>query len=365
MDFQDFRKEAGDSWYSWKWQLQNRFTTISKLIPFIRLSREEEEGFLSTRNLFHFGLSPYYFSLIELDNPNCPIRKQVIPSSEELEISDYDKIDPLAEETHMPVKGVTHRYPDRVIWYVSHMCAVFCRYCTRKRKVGSSEHTPQQKDWENALQYFREHREIREVILSGGDPLSLSDSKLRYLLSSLKAIPHLNQVRIHTRYPVTLPFRITEKLCKVLSEFYPLYIVTHFNHSRECTKEAFEAIKNLNCLAHAIVLNQSVLLKGVNDTAKDLSDLHYGLIKMGVKPYYLHQCDEIYGTSHFRVPIEEGIRLMKAIRGNTSGICQPLYVVDLSGGGGKVPVPLPYLKEKREKSYLLENFRGEEYEIGL
>ncbi|MEM7181639.1 MAG: KamA family radical SAM protein [Spirochaetota bacterium] len=352
-----------EDWTNWKWQMQHRITDLTKLQKHVSLFPQEEEGFAAGNEFFSFAATPYYLSLVSEDI-SCPIRKQLLPVSAELEHSSQEREDPLAEERDMPIKGVTHRYPDRAIWYLSHTCAVFCRFCTRKRKVGQFQETPRKEEIDAALTYFRQNREIREVILSGGDPLTLSDQKLAFLLRELKAVPHINQIRIHTRYPVTLPFRITESLCETLKEFFPLYIVTHFNHAKECTTEAKSAIKALITQANCIVLNQSVLLSGVNDSVTEMQDLLYTLTGMGVKPYYIHQCDEVFGSSHFRVPIAKGIRLMKSLRGQISGLCNPLYVVDLTGGGGKVPVPLDYLESITEAGYQFHNFRQETYVVG-
>ncbi|MCE9501168.1 MAG: KamA family radical SAM protein, partial [Leptospira sp.] len=349
----------------WKWQMQNRIRDLPELKKTIQLTSEEESAFESSREFFDFAVTPYYLSLISPDDPECPVRRQVIPREGELLRSKFEKEDPLAEETNMPVKGVTHRYPDRAIWYLSHNCAVFCRFCTRKRKVSKSKDTPNHEDWEQALSYFESHSEIKEVILSGGDPLSLSDNHLEYLLCRLKAIPHINHLRIHTRYPVTLPMRITDALCEILSSFYPVFLVTHFNHVKECTPDSADAIKKLVTKGNVQVLNQSVLLKGINDSVKALEDLNYKLIAMGAKPYYLHQCDEVFGSGHFRVPIETGISLMKNLRGRMSGISVPLYVVDLTGGGGKVPIPVNYLEEKNSETYTFSNFNGDFFEIGI
>ncbi|TGK01985.1 KamA family radical SAM protein [Leptospira langatensis] len=352
-------------WLDWKWQIQNRIKDEQELSEYIRISSEEREAIASCSQVFSFSTTPYYLQLADEKDPNCPIRLQVLPRKEELSVRTWDREDPLAEESYMPVKGVTHRYPDRALWYLSHVCAVYCRFCTRKRKVSQSSGTPGLEDWQKALQYFREHSEIKEVILSGGDPLNLSDSKLDFLLGELKSVPHINQVRIHSRYPVTLPMRITPELCSVLKKHFPVYLVTHFNHPKELTPLVKERIEMLCKEGAVTVLNQSVLLKGVNNSVETLKELFYGLTKIGIKPYYLHQCDEIFGSSHFRVPIEEGVELMKQIRGSVSGLSVPLYVVDLTGGGGKVPLPANYLEETKDSSYVFRNYKGDLYEIGF
>ncbi|MCX8000722.1 MAG: KamA family radical SAM protein, partial [Leptospiraceae bacterium] len=327
------------------------------------LTSEEKEIFYKAESVFDFGVTPYYISLVDKNNLNCPIRKQIIPQVHELTFAPHERKDPLAEETYMPVRGVTHRYPDRALWYLSHTCAVYCRFCTRKRKVGKSQNTPRKEDWRLALDYFQKHTEIKEVILSGGDPLSLSDSSISYLLSELRKIPHINHIRIHSRHPVTLPFRIKSKLCKIFQENFPIFFVTHFNHPREITPESREAVRKLIQEGNVIVLNQGVLLKGINDSADVLKELFYKLIGVGVKPYYLHQCDEVFGSSGFKVPIQKGIQIMKELRGFISGVCLPTYVVDLSGGGGKVPLPTDYVIKENAEDVIFENFQGEIFKV--
>ncbi|TGN19551.1 KamA family radical SAM protein [Leptospira idonii] len=351
------------SWDDWKWQLQNRITELATVQKSIELTPEEEASFTAAQDRFSFSVTPYYFQLIDPKNPFCPIRKQVIPRAGELIQQPNEKEDPLAEQKFMPVKGVTHRYPDRAIWYISHVCAVYCRFCTRKRKVSSPEETPNRKEWEEALNYFKTHKEIKEVILSGGDPFTLSDANIDYLLGKLKSIEHINHVRIHTRHPVTLPMRITESLCEILGKYFPMYLVTHFNHPKELTEEARLAVERLVKIGHVSVHNQTVLLRGVNDDLNVLSELNYKLIKFGIKPYYLHQCDEVFGSSEFVVPIEEGIRLMFALRGRHSGLTIPNYVKDLTGGGGKVLLSPDYLLEKKGTSYIFQNYNGDRYEV--
>lgn len=356
--------QSGDKWRDWKWQLQNRIKDLEELNKYIHLSEEEKSIFKNCNEFFSFACVPYYLSLISANDPNCPIRKQIIPQKFELIRAYFEVHDPLGEESNMPVKGVTHRYPDRALWYLSHSCAMYCRFCTRKRKVGKSADTPRSEDWDEAIAYFETHKEIKEVILSGGDPLSLSDNMLDYLLSKLKSIFHINHIRIHTRFPVTLPFRITKSLCKILSRHFPIFIVTHFNHPNEITKESTEAIKLLICKGNAILLNQSVLLSGINDNSEILSTLNYKLVSIGIKPYYLHQCDEVFGSSGFKVPIERGMEIMKELRGYHSGITIPSYVIDLTQGGGKVPLPTDYLEKEEVDSYTFRNYKGDRFRIG-
>ncbi|EKJ86007.1 lysine 2,3-aminomutase [Leptospira meyeri] len=352
------------TWSDWKWQLQNRITTLADLEEKLTLTEEERESFVPALTDFSFAVTPYYLKQIDQTNPNCPIRKQVLPRAGELKKNPNEVEDPLAEERYMPVKGVTHRYPDRAIWYISHVCAVYCRFCTRKRKVSDPEETPNRNEWEKALAYFRKHTELREVILSGGDPLTLSDSSLDYLLGELKSIPHINQVRIHTRHPVTMPMRLTEELALVFAKYFPLYMVTHFNHPNEITEETKMYVMRMIKTGHISIFNQSVLLSGINDDEKVLSELNYKLISIGIKPYYLHQCDEVFGSSDFVVPIERGIEIYRKLRGYHSGITIPSYVKDLTGGGGKVLLSPDYLQRKTKDGYLFQNYLGDEYEVG-
>ncbi|MCB1176130.1 MAG: KamA family radical SAM protein [Leptospiraceae bacterium] len=359
-----FKEENSNSWTNWKWQIQNRIKTLEELQKFLPVTEEEKENFHKAGEFFQFAVTPYYLSLVDENNYNDPIRKQIIPSSTELIRTNFEIEDPLGEESNMPVKGLTHRYPDRVLWYLSHQCAVYCRFCTRKRKVGNSEHTPRKEDWEEALKYIQVHSEIKEVILSGGDPLNLSDNQIDYLLAELKSIPHLNSIRIHTRYPVTMPQRITSELCEILQKYFPIYIVTHFNHVNEISEESTKGIKLLITKGNCVLLNQGVLLSGINDSVDSLKKLFYKLISIGVKPYYLHQCDEVFGSSGFKVPIDKGIELMKEIRGYISGIAVPNYVADLTGGGGKIPLISSYLSKEEENFYEFRNFSGKLYKIG-
>ncbi len=352
-----------NEWKSWKWQLQNRIKNENSLENYLNLTDSEKLAIHQLEGIFELGITPYYASLMDSNNTNCPIRLQAIPQLQELNKGPRDKEDPLAEEEFMPVKAVTHRYNDRALWYLSHTCAVYCRFCTRKRKVSKPFGTPKKTEWEDALEYFRITSSIREVILSGGDPLSLSDENLDWILAELKSIPHINHIRIHSRHIVTLPMRITENLCEIFRKHFPLYLVTHFNHPKEITEESKEAIRKLSLLGGVSVFNQSVLLKGINNSVNVLEDLNYKLISIGVKPYYLHQCDEVFGISHFRVPISEGQTIYRQLRGRLSGITIPLYVADLTGGGGKIPILPEYLVEAKEFTTIYRNYKGDQYEI--
>lgn len=309
--------------------------------PAFRALCDAESFAAASSSGFRFEVTPYYLGLVDPADPSCPVAAQIFPRREELYDPLFPEPDPLAEETHMPVPGLTHRYPDRVLWYLSHNCAVYCRFCMRKRKVSRPESAPGADEFSDALTYISSTPGIKEVILSGGDPLSLSDDRLDFILSRLRDVPGLSSIRIHTRMPVTLPMRITHDLCEVLKKHYPITLVTHFNHVREITVEAAASVKRLR-MSGVLVLNQSVLLKGVNDTAPDQENLLLGLLRAGVKPYYLHQCDEVKGVSHFRVPIQKGKEIIRALRGRNPGIALPRYVIDLPGGGGKIPLEPDY-----------------------
>lgn len=287
------------------------------------------------------GLSPYYANLIDATNNNCPILLQSLPSPKETSDEIYQSMDPLAEEENMPVNGLTHRYPDRVLWYTTHNCAVFCRYCMRKRKVSNPISAPAKSVLNKVFHYIQTHKKIKEVILSGGDPLTLSDDALRSIITGIKKITHIKSIRIHTRIPVTMPMRITSQLGRIFADSYPITVVTHFNHPVEITDQATRSIRLLR-MNGVHVLNQSVLLKNINDSVHIMEDLLIELLSNGVLPYYLHRCDEIPGNSHFQVPIKKGLEILKKIRGNNPGISIPRYMIDLPGGGGKIPVEVDY-----------------------
>ena len=332
------KMEAGESWYDWKWQTANKIRDLKSLKALLPLSPQEEQAFVHSDRIFNFGVSPYYLALVDQNNPACPVRKQIIPSLAELQVRGSEKSDPLAEEKFTVATGLVHRFPDRVLWYLSHHCGAYCRFCTRKRKVADSSSRPDRQQRQQALDYIRHNSSIREVILSGGDPLTLSDSFLSEVLADIRSIPHINQIRIHTRMPVVMPMRITEELCSVFSSYFPLYIVTHFNHASEITAQAAAALKKLATLGNCVLLNQNVLLAGINDDAEVLKQLYYKLVALGVKPYYLHHCDEVYGITSFRVPYRKGMAIMKQLRSQMSGICVPEFVVDLEGAQGKIPI---------------------------
>ena len=282
---------------------------------------------METDNEFHMGITPYYAALMDPDDPRCPVRLQSVPTMGETIVAAADLEDPLAEERDMPVPGITHRYPDRVLFYITHNCPVYCRHCTRKRKVADPTSAAAKKQIEDGLDYIALHPEIRDVVISGGDPLSLSDDRLDYILGRLRAIPHVEIFRLGTRNLVTLPQRVTDDFVHMLRKHQPVYVNTHFNHPKECTAEAFEAARRL-ADAGCVIGNQMVLLKGVNDDPKTVMELNHKLLLMRVRPYYIYQCDLAKGISHFRTTVEAGRKIIRSLRGHTSGLAVPHFVVD-------------------------------------
>jgi lysine 2,3-aminomutase len=347
-------------WNDWKWQIRSRIQSLDTLSSLLSLTEEEEEGCRIAQGKLLFAITPYFFTLIDIHNPDCPIRKQVIPRAAEGRVASDEKLDPLGEEAYMKVPGLVQRYPDRVLFLVTNCCASYCRYCTRSRLVSNACHSSFQPSYEKGLQYIRENPSIRDVLLSGGDPLLLPNSQIEYLLAQLRAIPHVEMIRIGTRAPIFLPQRITTELCDIFKKYGPIWMSIHTNHPRECTEEMKEACRRLST-SHVILGNQSVLLRGVNDSPAVMRSLCHRLLQMGVRPYYLHQCDLIIGSSHFRTCVREGIDIIEQMRGHTSGYAVPQFVIDTPGRGGKVAVNPQTVKEVTETHFVLKNFRGEEY----
>ena len=320
---------------SWKWQLQNQIRTLKQLEQVFPLTKEEIEAIQALDDTFRLGITPYYLSLMDSTDLNCPIRRQAIPLLAEQQWSEQEVPDPLAEERDMPVVGVTNRYPNRALLYVTHTCAVYCRHCTRRRKVGDASSHQSKSLLKRAIEWINDNPQIDDVVLSGGDPLSLSNSRLNELLTALKSPDRI--VRIGTRHPTTLPQRITPDLCSILKEHAPVYIMTHFNHPKECT---VEASRSLSLLADAgcVLSNQTVLLKGINDNAQTLQTLNKWLLYNRCRPYRLFHCDYTQGVGHFRVPMSQGLDIIQEMRGYSSGLEIPEYVIDLPNGLGKAPV---------------------------
>ncbi|MGZ3662550.1 MAG: lysine 2,3-aminomutase [Bdellovibrionota bacterium] len=355
-----WKDAAEKDWNNWIWQQQKRVKNLEDLRKVIKVTDEEAKAYEGSVEMFNMSITPYYASLMDPDDPNCPIRLQAVPKLGELHVAPEDMEDPLAEERDMPVPGLTHRYPDRVLFYTTHNCAMYCRFCTRKRKVSDPGSAAQMKQLDGALEYIRNHPEVRDVVVSGGDPLSNSDERLDYILGSLRAIPHVEMFRLGTRNLVTLPQRITDDFIYMLRKHHPVYVNTHFNHPKECTREAYDACRRL-ADAGVPISNQAVLLKGVNDSVETFKELNHKLLMMRVRPYYIYQCDLSQGIGHFRTPIEKGFEIIEGLRGHTSGLAVPHMVIDAPGGGGKIPILPQYFLGKEGRKVTLRNFRNQKF----
>jgi lysine 2,3-aminomutase len=347
-------------WKDWKWQLRNSIKDIAlfEKLTGIRFNKTDRDKFEATIARFPLEITPYYLSLIETgDYQNDPVFKQAFPDPRELIVQNWEMMDPLAEDLDSPAPGITHRYPDRVLFHVSNVCAMYCRHCTRKRKVGDVDSIPGREELEKGLDYIRNNPVVRDVLLSGGDPFLLSDDYLDWLLTELRQIPHVEVIRIGTRTPVVLPYRITDSLVGVLKKHHPLWVNTHFNHPRELTPSAVEALRRL-ADAGIPLGNQTVLLSGVNDCPRIIKKLVHKLVQNRVRPYYLYQCDLSEGLSHFRTPVGKGIEILESLIGHTSGFAVPTYVIDAPGGGGKIPVMPNYLISWSANKVVLRNYEG-------
>ena len=357
----NLRPETSRSdWTDWKWHVRHAVRTVDDFERVLGIEFPERQKKLYERTLRKFPMSvtPYYLSLIDVDDyANDPVFLQSFPSHEELKIGRHDMTDPLHEDEDSPVPGITHRYPDRVLFHVSNTCAMYCRHCTRKRKVGDVDSVPSRAQLEEGIRYIRDTPQVRDVLLSGGDPFLLSDERLDWLLTEIGAIEHVEVVRIGTRTPVVLPYRITDELVAMLKRHHPLWINTHFNHPRELTASSRRALARL-ADAGIPLGNQSVLLSGVNDCQRLIKTLNHKLVRSRVRPYYLYQCDMSEGLTHFRTPIGKGIEILESLRGHTSGFSVPTYVVDAPGGGGKIPVMPNYVVSWGPNKVVLRNYEG-------
>lgn len=352
-----WKNVKSEEWEDWKWQVANRITTLEDLRKIIKLTPDEEEGIKNCLKSLRIAITPYYASLMDQNDPDCPIRKQAVPVIWELETTDCDLPDPLAEDSDSPTPGLTHRYPDRVLFLVTDQCSMYCRHCTRRRIAGSTDKAMPDENIEKSLEYIRKTPAIRDVILSGGDSLLISEDKLEYIFHMLRKIPHVEIIRIGTRTPVVLPQRITEELCGLIKKYHPVFLNTHFNHPKEVTPEAINACTKL-ADAGVPLGNQTVLLKGVNDCPHIIKKLNHLLLKMRVRPYYLYQCDLSEGLEHFRTTVSAGIEIVERLRGHTSGLAVPTYVIDAPGGGGKIPVFPQYLVSQSREKVILRNYEG-------
>jgi lysine 2,3-aminomutase len=352
---------APEDWGSYAWQLQNRVNSLSQIEEHLTLCDEERSGILLSGTKLALSVTPHFFNLVDKTHPEDPIRRQIIPRIEETWYADKDMADPCGEDSHMPVPGLVHRYPDRVLFLVTDRCAAYCRYCTRSRVVSGAGEQELETDYEAAFRYLEEHTEVRDVLLSGGDPLLFSDRKLEKILERLRRIPHLEFLRIGSRIPIFLPQRITPELCQMLQKYHPLYVSVHANHPRELTLEVKEALERM--VNHGIPLgNQSVLLRGVNDDVETMRTLLHKLLLCRVRPYYLYQCDLIQGSSHLRTSVSKGIEIIQELRGHTTGYAIPQFVIDAPGGGGKVPINPDYVVHRDENRVVLRNYEGKLFE---
>jgi len=355
--FELFKDVTDEQWNDWRWQVKNRIETVDELKKYIPLTEEEEEGARQTLKTLRMAITPYYLSLIDPNDPHDPIRKQAIPTALEVHQSHADLLDPLHEDGDSPVPGLTHRYPDRALLLITDQCSMYCRHCTRRRFAGQSDSSMPIERIDKAIEYIAKTPQIRDVLLSGGDALLVSDDKLEYIISKLRAIPHVEIVRIGSRVPVVLPQRITPELVNMLSKYHPIWLNTHFNHPNEITEEAKEACARL-ANAGVPLGNQSVLLRGINDCMHVMKELVNQLVRIRVRPYYIYQCDLSMGLEHFRTPVSKGIEIIEGLRGHTSGYCVPTFVVDAPGGGGKTPVMPNYVISQSHNKVILRNFEG-------
>ena len=352
--------EAMEKWDDYKWQLRNRINSLNELEEHINLTQEERSGIILSGNRLAMSITPHFMNLVDKDDPNCPIRRQIIPRMEESLDDPLEMDDPCGEDSHMPVPGLVHRYPDRVLFLVTDRCASYCRYCTRSRVVSGVGEQQLETQWEAAFEYLENTPTVRDVLLSGGDPLLFSDSKLEKILSRLHAIPHIQFVRIGSRIPIFLPQRITDDLCNMLKKYHPLFISIHTNHPKELTAEVKAGLEKLSD-AGIMTGNQSVLLKGVNDNVPTQKAHVHKLLMSRSRPYYLYQCDLIKGSSHLRTSVAKGIEIIEGLRGHTTGYAIPQYVIDGPGGGGKIPINPNYIKEITPEKVVLRNYEGKEF----
>jgi lysine 2,3-aminomutase len=352
---------APEDWNNYAWQLRNRVTTLEQLEQHLVLCQEERAGVLLSGDKLAMAITPHYFNLIHKTDPDCPIRRQVVPRIEETLDDPQEMADPCGEDAHMPVPGLVHRYPDRVLFLVTDRCASYCRYCTRSRVVSGVGEQELHTEFEAAYRYLEKHTEVRDVLLSGGDPLLFSDGKLEGILKRLRAIEHIEFIRIGSRVPIFLPQRITPELCQMLQRYHPLFMSVHTNHPRELTTEVKAGLERL--ANHGIPLgNQSVMLRGVNDDPEIMKSLVHKLLMCRVRPYYLYQCDLIQGSSHLRTSVAEGLRIIESLRGHTTGYAVPQFVIDAPGGGGKVPVNPNYVLQHTPQRTLIRNYEHETFE---
>jgi lysine 2,3-aminomutase len=347
-------------WEDWHWQIKNRICARDELTQVIKLTPEEEAGIKKANGRLSLAITPYWATLIDPEDPNCPLRRQAVPVIAESVIGPHEMTDPLAEDRDTPAPHLVHRYPDRVLLLATEHCAMYCRHCTRRRLVGEHKENNAAARFDAAVEYIKSDRKIRDVLISGGDPLVLEDEEIEDLIQKIRAVSHVEFLRIGTRVPVTLPQRITEKLVSVLKKYSPIWVSIHFNHPKEITKRCKIACDMLSD-AGIPLGSQTVLLKGINDRPYIMKKLMQELLQIRVRPYYIYQCDPVKGTQHFRTPVAVGINIIEKLRGHTSGYAVPTYVIDGPGGGGKIPVGPNYVLSQAKGKYVLRNYKGKIY----
>ncbi|MCK8059305.1 MULTISPECIES: lysine 2,3-aminomutase [unclassified Fusibacter] len=356
-DIELWKDVTDEQWNDWHWQVRNRITTLEELKKVINLTQEEEDGVTKSLEILRMGITPYYATLMDVNDPHCPVRMQAVPTKSETHRSLADMDDPLHEDEDSPAPGLTHRYPDRVLLLITDMCSMYCRHCTRRRFAGQSDDEIGVDRIDAAIEYIAKTPVIRDVLLSGGDCLLVSDERLEYIIKRLREIPHVEIIRLGSRTPVVMPQRITPALVEMLKKYHPVWLNTHFNHSKEITPEA-KAACDLLANAGIPLGNQSVLLRGINDCVHVMKKLVHDLVKMRVRPYYIYQCDLSLGIEHFRTPVSKGIEIIEGLRGHTSGYAVPTFVVDAPGGGGKTPVMPNYVLSQSPNRVVLRNYEG-------
>ncbi len=352
-----FPNITDEQWNDWKWQVKNRIETLEQLKEHIELTPEEENGVRESLKTIRMAITPYYLSIIDTNDPYDPVRKQSIPTADELYISPSDLEDPLHEDSDSPVPGLTHRYPDRVLFLITDMCAMYCRHCTRRRFAGQKDAASPTERIDRAIEYIARTPQVRDVLLSGGDALLMSDDRIESILKRLRDIPHVEIIRFGTRTPVVMPQRITDNFVNMVKKYHPIWLNTHFNHPNEITPEAAEACSKL-ANAGVPLGNQSVLLRGINDCSHIMKNLVHELVKIRVRPYYIYVCDQSKGIGHFRTPVSKGIEIIENLRGHTSGYAVPTFVVDAPGGGGKIPDMPTYLISQSPNRVVIRNYEG-------
>ena len=346
-----------EEWNDWKWQVKNRVADVDHLKKVVNLTDSEEEGIREALANLRMAITPYYASLMDPEDPDCPVRKQAVPTSLELERPAWEKDDPLSEDVDSPVPGITHRYPDRILFLITDQCSMYCRHCTRRRMAGQTDRALPWEQTENALEYIRKTPEVRDVLISGGDALLVSNQHLEKIIKALREIPHVQIIRLGTRAPVVLPQRIDDELCEMLKKYHPIWVNTQFNHPKEIN-EATKAACTRLADAGIPLGNQSVLLRGVNDCPRVMKELVHELVQIRVRPYYIYQCDISRGIDHFRTPVARGLEIIESLRGHTSGFAVPTFVLDAPGGGGKIPINPQYLLSHSPEYVVLRNYEG-------